>query len=79
MLHIRDMNNETSSKYPNVSVQLSGQDGNAFAILAACRKAARRAKVPQISQEEIELFTAEAMSGDYNHLLATCMAWFDVS
>lgn len=57
-------------------MQLTGNDGNAFAILGACRKAARRAKV---SSEEIELFTKECTSGDYNHLLATCMRWFDVS
>jgi hypothetical protein len=59
-----------ATKYPNVTVQLTGTDGNAFAIMGACRKAARRAQVPA---EEIERFTA-----DYNHLLATCMAWFDV-
>ncbi len=63
-------------KYPNVTVQLTGTDGNAFAVMGACRRAARRAGV---SKEEIELFTAECTSGDYDHLLATCMAWFDVS
>jgi hypothetical protein len=65
-----------NTKYPHVTVQLSDNDGNAFAIMGACRKAARRAKV---SSEEIALFTAEATAGDYDHLLATCMAWFDVS
>jgi hypothetical protein len=65
-----------NTKYPHVTVQLSGNDGNAFAIMGACRKAARRAKV---SSEEIEQFTKECTSGDYDHLLQTCMAWFDVS
>ena len=32
-----------------------GNDGNAFAIMGACRKAARRAQVPA---EEIELFAS---------------------
>jgi hypothetical protein len=62
-------------KYPEVAVQLTGNDGNAFAVMGACRKAARRAKV---SAEEIEVFTKECMSGDYDHLLQTCIQWFDV-
>jgi hypothetical protein len=64
-----------NSKYPDVTIQLTGNDGNAFAIMGACRKAARRAKV---SSEEIELFTTECTSSDYDHLLATCMRWFDI-
>ena len=68
------MSNEP--KYPNVKVQLVGGDGNAFAVLGACSKAARR---EGLSKEEIEEFTKEATSGDYDHLLATCMAWFDIS
>jgi hypothetical protein len=62
-------------KYPNVTVQLTDNDGNSFAVMGACRKAARRAKV---SSEEIELFTKECTSCDYDHLLHTCMWWFDV-
>jgi hypothetical protein len=49
-----------TTKYPDVTVQLSGNDGNAFAIVGACCKAARRAKV---SSEEIERFTTECTSG----------------
>ena len=62
-------------KYPNVKVKLVGENGNAFAVLGTARSAARKAKVPQ---EEIDAFMNEAMSGDYNHLLCTCMNWFDV-
>lgn len=62
-------------KYPNVEVELVGQDGNAFAILGAARKAAKRAGV---SKEEIDAYLEEAMSGDYNHLLQTTMKWFNV-
>lgn len=62
-------------KYPEIEVQLVGQDGNAFMILALVQKALRRAGV---SKEEIAEFHAEATSGDYTHLLATAMKWVDV-
>ena len=57
-------------KYPDIVVNLSDNDGNAFAILGRVRKAMRRANVPDA---EIEQFSTEAMSGDYNHLLQTVM------
>mgnify|MGYP001585154738 CR=1 FL=1 len=57
-------------KYPNITVNLSDRDGNAFAILRRVRKAMRRAG---ISEEEITEFSHEAMSGDYDHLLQTVM------
>ena len=62
-------------KYPKIKVQLSGEDGNAFFILARVRGAMRKAQVPK---EEIDQFTQEAKSGDYDHLLQTCMKWVDV-
>jgi hypothetical protein len=62
-------------KHPEVTVRLSRCDGNAFAIIAACSKAARRASV---EDEEIKAFQAEAMAGDYDNLLRTCMKYFDV-
>lgn len=65
----------TEIKYPEITVELSGQDGNAFMILGLCKRAMQRAHLPQ---EEIDKFMKEATSGDYNHLLATVMAWFDV-
>lgn len=61
-------------KYPHVHVRLVGADSNAFNILGLCRRAAQRADVPP---EEVSAFMAEATAGDYNHLLATCMKWFD--
>jgi hypothetical protein len=61
-------------KYPDIQVRLVGEDGNAFAILGRVTKAMRRAGVPK---SETDLFFKEAMSGDYNRLLATCMAWVD--
>jgi hypothetical protein len=61
-------------RYPEVQVQLTGQDGNAFAILGRTTAALRQAGVPQ---DEIDGFFAEATSGDYDHLLQTTMAWVD--
>jgi hypothetical protein len=63
-------------KHPEISVQLNGEDGNGFVIASRVRMALTRAGVPQ---EEREEFWADALSGDYHHLLATCMAWVDVS
>lgn len=63
-------------KYPNVTVPLSAASGNSFDILTAVRLALRRAKVPQT---EIALFTDEATTGDYDHLLQTCMKWVNVT
>ena len=59
----------------DVQVQLSGNDGNAFAILGAVKRALHKADVPL---KEIEEFMNQATAGDYNHLLATCMEWVDV-
>ena len=49
---------------------LTGMDGNAFAVIGAVSEALRRAGV---DRQEIEGFVAEATSGDYDHLLRTCM------
>ena len=57
-------------KYPNILVNLSDCDGNAFSILGRVRKAMRRADIPET---EIEQFSVEAMSGNYDHLLQTVM------
>jgi len=61
-------------RYPDVQVQLSGEDGNAFAILGRTAASLRAAGVPQ---EEIDTYFAQATSGDYDHLLQTTMAWVD--
>jgi hypothetical protein len=63
-------------KYPDVVVQLTNQDGNAFFILGTVRRALRKANVPQA---EIDLFIHEATRGDYDDLLQTCMKWVTVN
>lgn len=62
-------------KHPEVEVELVGNDGNAFFIVGKVRAALRRAGV---SAEEVEQYTAEATSGDYDHLLQTTMRWVEV-
>jgi len=56
-------------------LKLVGEDGNAFAILARARKAARKAGWPQ---ERIDEFLRIAKGGNYTHLLSTCMEYFEV-
>jgi hypothetical protein len=57
-------------------VQLSGEDGNAFFIIGRACAAAKKADVPR---PEIDAFTEEAMSGDYDHVLQTVMAYFETA
>jgi len=65
---------DSAVKYPSVQVQLTGRDGNAFAIIGGVRRALSRAGV---SRKELDEFTDEATSGDYDHVLATAMRWVD--
>lgn len=65
-----------AAKYPDVEVELCGQDGNAFAILGRVARALRQAGV---EQAEVDAFHQEATSGDYDHLLQTCIRWVEVS
>ncbi len=62
-------------RYPEITVTLTGYDGNAFAVLGQCREAARDAG---LSGDEIAVFMAEAMTGDYDHLLQTALRWFEI-
>lgn len=57
-------------------VKLSGTDGNAFAVLGKVSTALRRHG--HMTSDEIEEFMADAMSGDYDHLLRVCMDYVDV-
>jgi hypothetical protein len=65
----------TGPRYPEVTVELLGHDGNAFAILGACKRAARKSG---LTDEEIARFYDEATAGDYDDLLAKAMEWFHV-
>jgi len=65
---------DSTVKY-DIDVQLTGEDGNAFAILGAVVKGLKKAGASPV---EIDEFQQEAMSGDYNHLLRVCMQWVNV-
>lgn len=62
------MTTDTSPKFPDIKVQLTGQDGNAFVIVARVRKAIEDAG----HIDEAKEFFEEALSGSYGHLLRTC-------
>jgi hypothetical protein len=63
-------------KYPEIEVQLVGEDGNAFAIMGRVANALKRAGV---SQAEIDEYYAESTSGDYDNLLRTAVKWVAVA
>ena len=60
----------------NIEVQLSGNDGNAFAVMAAVRNALKRAGA---TDAEISLYQQESMSGDYDNLLRVANQWVEVA
>ena len=64
------------AKYPNIKVKLVGQNGNAFNLLGLVSRAMKKNKV---APDEVTAFMKEAMSGDYDHLLDTCVKWVEVS
>lgn len=53
-----------------VKLELVGLDGNAFSLMGAFQRQARREKW---TQEEISAVLDDAQSGDYNHLLCVLM------
>lgn len=71
----------TAPKYPAVSVQLTGRDGNALSIIGAVARALRGAErdgaVPAGAAAK---WTAAAWaSGSYDGLLRLALTWVDVS
>jgi ribosomal protein S9 len=65
----------TSTAKYDIKVQLTGRNGNAYAIMSAVSKALRQAGV---SEEEINQYQDESMSGDYNNLLNVAAQWVNV-
>lgn len=63
-------------KYPDITVQLSGVNGNAFSVMGAVLRALRNAGHTQATADE---FITEATSGDYTHLIRTCGKWVNVT
>lgn len=58
--------------FPDITVQITGEDGNAFAIIGRVTEALKRGGADPVS---IATFRSEAMSGDYDNLLRTVQAW----
>ncbi len=56
-------------------VNLTESNGNVYCIIAACRKAARRAGW---TVEEISEVTAEMKAGNYDHALQVAFQNFEV-
>jgi hypothetical protein len=53
---------------------LVGVDGNAYSVMAEVSRILKRAGA---SREYVDAYTAEATSGDYDHLLATSIAFIE--
>jgi hypothetical protein len=66
---------QTPAELTPPKVSLVGHDSNAFAIMDTVVRALKREGNPR---EVIEAFREEAMSGDYDHLLATALAYTEL-
>lgn len=65
-----------NAKYPtNIVIDISGEQGNSFAIMGCCQDIARKLFLPK---EELEQFLKECTNGDYTNLLKTCQKWFGI-
>lgn len=62
-------------KYPDIEVELSGQDGDAFMIIGRVQRALRNAGV---DKEEITRYVDEATSGDYDNVIQTTARWVEI-
>ena len=59
---------------PKVPDTWSDGDGNAMMVVGSVRREMRKARW---TAAEIKDFSEEALSGDYDHVLQTCMAYTD--
>jgi hypothetical protein len=62
-------------RFPNATVKLSGEDGNAFSILGRVKAALQKAGA---TDEEVNEYLADSMQGDYDNLLQTALRWVTV-
>ena len=64
----------TDPLYPDVTVPLTGEDGNVFSIIGRATAAAKRAEVPRA---DVDSFVEEVFgAGSYNEALRIVMRWF---
>lgn len=56
--------------------------GNALIIVGACTKAIRKNLADEVDKKSIDAFTKyffeTCLSGDYDHVLQTCMKYVDI-
>lgn len=66
----------TDIKYPEITVELIGKNGNIFNLIACCLDAMRRAG---LDKQERDNFEKEVTSArNYNEALQIIMSWVDV-
>ena len=65
----------TTPLYPHITAPIIGADGNAVILIGITAEALRKGGVPGSERSK---FNLEAMSGDYDHVLATIMKWVSV-
>jgi hypothetical protein len=69
------MPREGEPRYPDITVPLTGEDGNIFSIAGRAGRLARRAEVPR---DEIDEFYKEVSAAQsYDAALQVVMRWFD--
>jgi len=68
--------NAIKAHLKNPSLKLVGTNGNAFALMGAATSHNRTHKL--YSPEDMKTIIDECTSGDYDHLLATLMYFFNV-
>ena len=61
------------NKNTGLKLKLVGEDGNAWSIIGRGARVLRENGMG----DKVGEFQAECLSGSYQHLLATCMEWFD--
>lgn len=68
------MSKNEKSPITNIKCRLVGTNGNALALIGRVRDALRRGGRSDL----VEQFTSEAMSGDYDNVITTCLKYVDV-
>ena len=67
----------STPKFPDVHVQLSGEDGNMFSIIGRVQRALREGGA---SDDDVHAFWEQvSAAGSYDEALLTIMRWIDVS
>ena len=79
----RIINNPDVPMFPEVEVQLTGNDGNALSIMGNVSTNLREfLSEEDLTKDEINniitQYREESMAGDYDNLLRTAMKWVEV-